>query len=242
MASPVPFKPRLDAPWAEVVELRLAPAIAALLQRAASDGRPLILSSGEQPLGDTRLLAYDALHRRLSLDIRPIAARLPALLEATDVLATSYMLGAQLQFELRRLRVARGAENDTLQAAQPQCILRINRRRSPRLRLAGSPVAWLHAPAAADATPPLKLLDLSAQGCALLWSGSEPPPRAGTVFPHAWLELDADTRLELGLELMHATPLHDGGGPGLRLGLRITGLDLEAAALLRRLLGQTPGA
>jgi hypothetical protein len=219
---------------AEVLQLRQAPAIAALLRRLVAESTPLHLSAPGGALLATRLLAHDGTRQRLGFDLADATTpHLQALLAAPLVMAAGYLDGAQLQFELQGLRLAWGSTGCALQAALASRLLRINRRHSRRVRPQGAPTAYLRHPRDPALTLALPILDLGLGGCALLQPHEQPPLPPGDVIRHARLDLDGQTRLELTLELLHVTCMSD-CGVGLRLGCRFLG---AGAATLDALSG-----
>lgn len=214
---------------AEVLQLRQLPAIAALLRRLIAESTPLHLSAPGGALLATRLLVHDGARRRVDLDLADAtAAQLQPLLVAPQVLAAGYLDGAHLQFELQGLRLAWGSVGCALQANLASQVLRINRRHSHRIRPRGTPTAHLHHPRHPAMALALPILDLGLGGCALLQPHEQPPLPPGDFIRPVHLELGEHTRLELTLELLHATCMSD-CGVGLRLGCRF--VDMTAATL-----------
>lgn len=237
-ACPVP--PPSDEP--EVQQLRAALEIAALLRRLIEEGTPLHLSTPEGALVSTRLLAHDGARRRIGFEVADAAApQLQALLAGAEALAAGYLDGAQLQFDLHDLLLAHGAAGCSLQAALPTRVLRINRRRSRRVRPAGAPTMHLRCPGDPGTALALQVLDVSLGGCALLLPHGQPARlHPGETVPHAWLELDIDTRLQFTLELLHVTFM-SADAAGLRLGCRFVDAQPLALQRLERYLWRAQG-
>ncbi|WP_157269908.1 flagellar brake protein [Azohydromonas aeria] len=227
---------------AEVRQLRTPLDIASLLRRLIAEGTPLHLSTPEGALLGTRLLAHDGVRRRIGFEVADAAApQLQALLAGAEALATAYLDGVQLQFELHDLLLAHGAAGSSLQAALPACVLRISRRRSRRVRPAGAPTAHLRCPDDPGTALSLQVLDVSLGGCALLLPHGQPPLlHPGQTVPHAWLELDIDTRLQFTLELLHVTFMSTDAA-GLRLGCRFADAQPQALQRLEKYLWRAQG-
>lgn len=224
----------------EVLRLHTALDIAALLRRLIAEGTPLHLSTPEGTLLPTRLLTQDSARRRIGFAVDAAAPQLLPLLAAPEVLAAGYLDGMQLQFELHDLLLVHGDPGCTLQAALPTQVLRISRRRSHRVRPQGAPTAHLRDPGAPGTVLALQVLDVSLGGCALLVPPGQPLLPPGEVIPHARLELDIDTRLQLTLELLHVTCM-SADASGLRLGCRFVNPSPAAVQALQTYLWRTQG-
>jgi c-di-GMP-binding flagellar brake protein YcgR len=79
----------------------------------------------------------------------------------------------------------------------------------------------------------LRIVDLSAGGCALQLPDDVPALQPGSELRGARVELDSDTAFYATLRLQHVSTLH-GGLRGARLGCAFADLDGAAQRLLQR--------
>jgi len=84
----------------------------------------------------------------------------------------------------------------------------------------------------------LRVLDVSAGGCAVLLPQDVPPLQPGTRIASAAIVLDGDTRFETSLVLQHVTALHPDQG-GVRIGCAWLDLGPSAARALQLYIDQT---
>jgi c-di-GMP-binding flagellar brake protein YcgR len=84
----------------------------------------------------------------------------------------------------------------------------------------------------------LRVLDVSAGGCALFVPADVPPIEPGRTIAGVQVELDGDTRFTAALRIQHVSKIqsHD---RGVRLGCEWTPLDSGAARSLQRYIDQT---
>lgn len=83
----------------------------------------------------------------------------------------------------------------------------------------------------------LRVLDLSIGGCALMLPDNVPLVPVGVAIAGARLRLDADTRLDVTLQVHHVTSIQP-GPPGTRLGCSLVGLSSHASRTLQRHIDQ----
>ena len=84
----------------------------------------------------------------------------------------------------------------------------------------------------------LRVLDVSASGCALMLPPDVPPLPLGSTVNGVVFELDSETRLEASLRLQHITSIAQ-PGVGVRLGCELRRLDPGAQRALQRYIDQT---
>jgi c-di-GMP-binding flagellar brake protein YcgR len=83
----------------------------------------------------------------------------------------------------------------------------------------------------------LRVLDISAGGCALFLPDDVPPLPAGVRLQGVRLELDAGTHFDATLQLHHVSSLSASGG--VRLGCSLHDLDAGAQRSLQRYIDVT---
>ena len=85
----------------------------------------------------------------------------------------------------------------------------------------------------------LRIIDLSYTGVALQLSEPLELFQRGLELPNVLLELDAGTRLNVGLRVSHVSRIEAVGSSYLRVGCELVGLDLVAQRDLQRYIDQT---
>lgn len=218
-----------------------APAEVARLLGALRDGGVLLklAAPGGAAFG-TRLRTVDAPRRLLGLAADAGDPRLPPLLAAERVVAACVLDGIQLQFEVNGLLLVHGVAGCTLRCSWPAALWRLQRRGGYRVRSlpSNAPHAVLRHPVLADVRLALRVLDLSAGGCALLLPDEVPGIEPGLRIDAVQLQLDAGTRVDVGLLLRRI----GGNGPGsrgLRLGCEWARLAAAGERTLQRWIDQT---
>ncbi len=182
----------------------------------------------------TQLCSVDEVHGRIGFDAAGLGAVLPELAERNEVTVVAYLDEVRLQFELHDLLIVHGARTSALQAGLPQRIYRFQRRNAFRVRAQGriAPMAEFRHPAMPEMRIALRVLDISIGGCALLLPADVPALAPGVAIAGARLRLDAETRLDVTLQVHHVTSIQP-GPPGTRLGCSLVGLAPSASRTLQ---------
>ncbi|MDE2395192.1 MAG: flagellar brake protein [Burkholderiales bacterium] len=212
----------------------------ALLRQLRDHNVAVNLSSPEGLMLSTTLWALDDLRGSLSFSADDGQPQLERLVEFNEAVAVAYLDSVKLQFDLVELLLVRGARSTALQAQMPSEIYRFQRRNAYRVRTLElhSPQARLRHPAIPEMALALRVLDVSAGGCALFLPHDVPPLPAGCRFSAVQIELDADTRFATSLTLQHVTAIQP-NGRGVRLGCEWTPLDGLSARALQRYIDLT---
>jgi len=206
-------------------------------------------AAGGQTL-TSRLWAIDDRQRRLTLSADADSPNLQPLLEARSAQAWALLDNVKLLFELSHLVLVRGSTSTTLHADLPQQLHRLQRRQAFRLATEPprTPVALLRHPALPDMLLSLRVLDISADGCALWQPADVPALQPGTHLNDVTVVLDAATRFKAALKLMHVSVLGSAHGTdalpcasertGARLGCEWQPQGLAAQCTLQRWIDQ----
>jgi flagellar brake protein len=162
------------------------------------------------------------------------------MVESREVSVMGYLDRVKLHFELNGLVLVHGGHHTVLQAALPQQIYRFQRRSAYRVRTLerGSPTALFRHPSLPDMELALRVLDVSAGGCALFVPDDVPPLWPGSEVSGARLELDSQTHFLATLGLRHVTCIQP-EAQGARLGCEWAQIDPSAARILQRYIDQT---
>lgn len=214
--------------------------VAALLRELVVTGAPILLSAPDGTGLRTVLWSVDEGAGRISMRAEAGDPQLQALLEGDEATAVAYLDAVKLQFELVDLTLVRGARTCALQSRLPPHLYRFQRRSAYRVRTLQrtGPNATLRHPSLPDMQLRLRVLDVSVGGCALLLPSDVPPLQVGSTLRGVRVELDADTRFDAALELLHVTSIGD-PSQGVRLGCALSGLDSHSECALQRYIDQT---
>ncbi len=212
-----------------------ADARVALLRELRDGSVPLSVSSPCGASLRTAIWAMDTAQKRLNFSAEERNPQLQQLVQSDEAVAVAYLESVKLQFELSNLILVRGQRACTLQADMPSDIYRFQRRGAFRVRAPQrhSPSARLRHPAIPDMALSLRLLDVSAGGCALWLPDDVPLLQAGTLFGEVQVELDAETRFSSGLSVQHVSAIGP-GEHGVRLGCEWSALGGLSERILQR--------
>jgi flagellar brake protein len=226
--------------------------VAQSLQLLVREETPLALGFAGEAVTPAVLWAADAGAGLLRLRLTGLPAENEKLLRllpaepppgATPpaLFAAAYREGAKLQFDLPAPLGKRHAGDVMLHAQWPRQLVQWPRRSKIRVkrRIGQSPSATFAHPLATDYVLSLRVLDISAEGCALWLPRGEPPLAPGQVLRQVEVELDDDSilfadlliqHISLGGDAMPTLPM--GQAEGLRVGCRWCHLSAQAAQLL----------
>jgi len=212
----------------------------ALLRQVCDASVPVTLAAPDGATLNSALWAVDEAGQRISFSAEPSDPQLERLVECDEAAAVAYLDNVKLQWDLRQLMVVRGARACALQSLMPEVLYRFQRREAFRVRTfeQSSPVARLRHPAIPEMALRLRVLDVSAGGCALFLPHDVPPLTPGSKLAGVEIELDADTRFATTLILQHVTAITP-GDRGVRLGCEWVPLQGNAARALQRYIDQT---
>ena len=214
--------------------------IVGLLRQLRDGNVPVNLNSPEGGVLSVSLWALDDQRGRVNFSADEGHPQLQRLVEGNEAVAVAYLDSVKLQFDLHDLLLVRSARAAALQAAMPRELYRFQRRSAFRVRTpeAQSPRARLRHPSMPEMVIELRVLDVSAGGCALFLPHDVPPLSPGVTLSPVQVELDADTRFAAALILHHVTAILP-NERGVRLGCEWAPLDGMAARALQRYIDQT---
>ena len=218
-----------------------SPAEIVALLRQLADGNVLVhLSTPEGASYTTTVWALDPARGLLCLSADAHDHKLQALLESEEVVAVGYLDSVKLQFDLHDLVLVHSGRDSALNVRFPRVLYRFQRRASFRVRPLSNmrPTATLRHPALPDMQLALRVIDVSIGGVALFVPDDVPAIEPGVKIAQALIELDDDTRLQVGLLVHHVTLLHH-ESRGVRLGCEMLRLAGEGERLLQRYIDHT---
>lgn len=236
--APLPAEGGRDA-W-QAFRVAHAGEVLAYLRQLRDGSVPVQLSSPDAHALSVSLWTIDEASQRLSFSVDADRPQLPSMIESDELVAVAYLDNVKLQFDLEQPLIVHGRNAAALQTAFPREMYRFQRRNAYRVRTLerSSPTAHLRHPALPDMLLPLRVLDVSGGGCALFVPHDVPPLDPGTQLAAVRIELDADTRFDVGLRLQHVTAIQP-GQRGVRLGCEWTQITPFAERLLQRYIDQT---
>lgn len=209
--------------------------VVAWLRRLCCGSIPVHLASAGGAAASSTIWSIDVGRQRLAFDAASGAAALAELVDSDDVTAVSYLDDVKLQFDLHDLMLVHGSESSALQARLPLRLYRFQRRGTFRVRAPArlSPTAEFRHPGLPDMRLALRVLDVSASGCALLLPDDVPGVAAGVTISGARIRLGTDASFDATLQVLHVTSIQPGMA-GVRLGCAIVALPGHAASALQR--------
>lgn len=214
--------------------------ILTLLKQLADGNVSITLSTPDGARTTATVWALDPQRGLLCLSADAQDVQMQGLLESDEVVAVGYLDNVKLQFDLHDAVLVHAGRDSALNARFPREIYRFQRRESFRVRplINTRPVATFRHPAMPDMQLALRVIDVSIGGVALFLPEDVPPIEPGVKVSQVVVELDGDTRLEVGLKIHHITLLNH-ESKGVRLGCEITNLGGSGERALQRYIEQT---
>jgi c-di-GMP-binding flagellar brake protein YcgR len=211
-----------------------------LLKQLRDGSVPVTLSAPSSAAVNSQLWSVDAVQRQISFSADADSVHMQRLAQDDEAVAVAYLDNVKLQFELCELVLVRAAASCALRARLPAVLYRFQRRASYRVRTFDrrAPQALLRHPSMPDMRIKLRIVDLSAGGCALLLPDDIPALQPGAQLAGVRIELDGDTTFDATLRLQHVSAMY-GGGSGQRLGCEFVELGGQAQRVLQRFIDQT---
>lgn len=226
-------------PWAEF-RVDHPREVLGILRQLRDGSVPVNLNAPDGAVITTQVWALDDQRGRLNFAADAGHPQLQRVVEENEAVAVAYLDSVKLQFDVADLVLVRSAQAAALQARAPREIYRFQRRNAFRVRTLEqhSPTAGLRHPAIPEMTLALRVLDVSAGGCALFVPTEVPPLEPGCTITSVHIELDADARFNAGLRIQHVTRIGN-ADRGARLGCEWLPLDGAASRALQRYIDQT---
>ncbi len=214
--------------------------IAAMLKRLLDGNVPLSLNAPDGSSLSATLWTVDATRGHISFDADLHDPHLPRFVEADEAVVVGYLDSVKLQFDVNDLVLVHGARASALSCSFPREMYRFQRRQGFRVRpmLNAAPLARLRHPMIPEMQLSLRVLDVSIGGCALFLPDDVPPLAPGVRINDALIELDADTRVKLSLQVQHVTALNP-DSRGVRLGCEMLDVSTEGVRALQRYIDLT---
>ncbi len=211
-----------------------------LLKLLRDGSVPVSLSSPRGHTLSSQLWALDALNEHLSFSADGGGIALQGLAQGDEAVAVAYLDSVKLQFDLSELLLVHDHGSTALRARMPSLLYRFQRRSAFRLRTLEqrAPQVQLRHPSMPEMQLALRVVDISASGCAVRLPDDVPPLQPGTRLQGAQFQLDTDTRFTATLSLQHVSSMTPGAG-STRLGCAMLDLDGPAQRALQRYIDRT---
>lgn len=209
-----------------------------LLQRLRDGSAVVSLSSSQGAAVSSQLWSLDPARRQITFSADGGGLHVQCLAQDDEAVAVAYLDNVKLQFDMVDLVLVHGVKSCALRARVPGVIYRFQRRAAYRVRSFDrrAPKALLRHPSLPEMRLALRIVDLSAGGCALRLPDDIPALQPGTLLAGVRVELDGDNAFEATLRLHHVSAMH--GGSGQRLGCEFVDLDGPARRALQRWIDQ----
>jgi c-di-GMP-binding flagellar brake protein YcgR len=213
--------------------------IRAMLGRLCSANIVLNLNASDGTSWEARPWVIDSARSAISMTFDGDKAdpRLECVLESTQVIAVGVIDDVKIQFDVQGLVLVQSATSAALRCAVPRELYRFQRRENFRVR---PPVRT--APAARLTHPGLpallRIIDVSAGGCALFLPEGAPPIEAGMVIQGVVLDLEVNVRVQTDLRVQHVSTLSAGTG-GRKLGCQFVNPNSSSLRNLQHYIAQT---
>ena len=211
-----------------------------LLKQLRDGCVPVNLSGPQGHALTSQLWSLDETHGQMNFSADASSLHLQRLAQGDEAVAVAYLHNVKLQFDLRDLVLVHGEKTCALRARVPSQVYRFQRRGSYRVRTLErhAPNVRLRHPSMPDMQLRLRIVDLSAGGCALALPDDVPMLQPGSRLQDVRVEIDADTAFNATLRLQHVGTLH-GSGVSVRLGCEWFDLDGAAQRALQRYIDHT---
>lgn len=213
--------------------------IRAMLNRVCSASAILNLNAADATSWEVKPWVIDSARSAISMmfDGSKDDPRLQRVIESPLVTAVGVIDDVKIQFDAQGLVLVDGGNSSALRCAMPRELYRFQRRENFRVR---PPVR--NAPAARITHPGmptlLRILDVSAGGCALFLPNDSPPVEAGTVLRAAVLDLEVNVRVQTDLRVQHVSAL-TAGATGVKLGCQFVNPNSSSLRTLQHYIAQT---
>ncbi|MEY4748217.1 MAG: hypothetical protein RIQ60_431 [Pseudomonadota bacterium] len=218
--------------------------VASLLQQLVEARVQVNLATPDGMNYSTELVGINRKARRISFAAAARDLRPRTLVDVDEVMAVAYLQQVRLQFDLSGLVMVHGQKDSVLQAEWPVTLYRFQRRQSYRVRPLEhlKPVAHLQHPVEPHEALTVRVKDVSLGGLALQFPGDGRVIPSGSRLDHVEVELDALTRLDAALRIVHVSVLDASGkgdAPSTRLGCEWISLGGDGHRVLQRYIEQT---
>jgi c-di-GMP-binding flagellar brake protein YcgR len=211
--------------------------VVAFMQRLI-DARALVNVSISPSVSITTMLWWvDPARGNIGFSVDDGQDGLQAIADADMALAVTYLESEKLQFLMERMGLVRDPQGLALECRLPASILRLQRRKSFRVKVPSfaPPSLRFRMPGNPEQVIVCKVMDISVGGCAMLLPKDAPLLEAGTLIESSRVDLEPASRFVTGFEVRRGglQEAADGRPIGMMLGVRWTRLNPDAEKLVQ---------
>lgn len=165
----------------------------------------------------TRFLNINPEFEELVFDLGPEHRANEKLLASEGLTVVAFVDHIKVQFSVKRAELTQFENAPAFRVRAPRSILRLQRRAAFRARTQSSPSPYILLPPTPDKfgksdTARIKIVDISANGFALVAPLGRPVLTSGMQLPRCLLELEATTSFDVDVEIRHVAVTKDGFG------------------------------
>jgi flagellar brake protein len=184
-----------------------------------------------------KLAAVEKDADRLRLDVAAADQDIHAFLQGDEMIAVGLLDNIKVQFDLHEPTWVRDGQHDFIDCKLPRELFRFQRRDAYRVRplWSDSPRATVDLPGATDSGLPLRVVDVSLGGCALLLQSPRPSFDETALLVGVLIALDGDTAFSVDMKVRNVTPIA-GADSGTRIGCEFVNAQGDVQRLLQRYL------
>ncbi len=211
--------------------------VTALLDISRHD-KPVTMGAPGGPTITATLWSVDNFNGRLHFQVAPHMPQAHQIAQMAEIWAAAYLDDAKLQFSLPQIVLRADADRLVLVAEAPQLMYLLPRRGAMRVRRDSKQaptVRFVHPQQPGQALA-LRVLDISATGCALSLPAKGPALIAGSCLRQVEVELDNETMVFADLLVHHVTQVDSTGNA--RVGCEWQGMPAVAQERLQRWIQQ----
>jgi c-di-GMP-binding flagellar brake protein YcgR len=214
--------------------------IAAMLRQLQDGSVMLNFNSSDGTTLQTMLWSIDSGAGMLSFNADANDPRTARLVDRDEAVVVGYLDSVKIQFDVSELVLVRGHGGSVLRCPMPRTLYRFQRRNAFRVRplIGSSPTARLPHPDNAELQLALRVMDVSIGGCALFLPEDTPTIQPGTRLRRVDFALDADTRFQVDVQMMHLSAIN-AESKGARMGCAFVCAGAEIERQLQRFIDTT---
>lgn len=210
----------------------------ASLRDVSRADKPVTLGAPGGPTMTVTLWSVDEFNNHLHFQAPLNTPHAQTIAQEQDLWAAAYLGDAKVQFCVSGLTLRADGDHWVLVTDTPKLMYRLPRRGAMRVRrdAKAAPTVRFQHPEQPGKVVALRVLDISATGCALALPADGPPLRAGSRLLKVEVELDDDSIVLSDLVVHNLTPLDAAGNA--RLGCEWEGMPAPAQERLQRWIMQ----
>lgn len=214
--------------------------IIALLRSLQDERSQVVLHFSEHGYILSRVLDVEPQSGRLVLDFGPDQKANDALIAAGQAVAETNLHQVSIQFEVNAFRGVTLPDGPALEAALPECMLRLQRRETFRVPTPVVQPVTLLVPKQERCPRDvrMRIVDISAGGVGVVCDPAQFQPESGMVLRDCQIVLPDVGLLVADIEVRHVLPHRDGNKEQWQCGMRFLALPPQMASFVQRFVMQ----